>query len=58
MGKFVLMLQHIRVTSISEYLWHRILEELETNVVEDENTERFEILQRLKDDDDEEENWN
>ena len=27
-----------------------ILEELETNVVEDENTEKFEILQRLEDD--------
>ena len=28
----------------------KILEELETNVVEDENTEKFEILQRLEDD--------
>ena len=31
-----------------------ILEELETNVVEDENTEKFEILQRLEEDDEEE----
>ena len=31
-----------------------ILEELETNVIEDENAEKFEILQRLKDDYEEE----
>ena len=30
------------------------LEELETNVVEDENTQKFEILQRLEDDYEEE----
>lgn len=35
-----------------------ILEELETNVVEDENAEEFEILQPLEDDDDEEEEEN
>ena len=33
----------------------KILEELETNVAEDENTEEFKILQWLEDDDDEEE---
>ncbi|KAI4488083.1 hypothetical protein M0804_004931 [Polistes exclamans] len=35
-----------------------ILEELETNVVEDENAEEFEIVQPLEDDDDEEEEEN
>ena len=57
MGKLILMLCPYQNDINEDGTFDpEILEELEKNVFEDENTEEFEILQRLEDDDEEEKN--